>query len=120
MNRKLFIKRAAGATLVAVPLVSMLSCADSEPDPDPNKEDCLANGTDVTIGNNHSHSITVSKADVSAGTEKTYSIQGSSAHNHEVIVSASDFTKLKNNQSVQVMSGSGGGHTHTITINCAS
>lgn len=119
MNRKSFIKRAAGATLIAVPLVSVLSCSDSEPDPNPDKEDCLANGTDVTVGSNHGHTLTVSKGDVSAGTEKVYSIDGSAGHGHDVTVSASDFTKLKSNQPVQVTSTSGSSHTHSITITCA-
>jgi hypothetical protein len=80
---------------------------------------CSANGTIVAISGNHGHALVVSKADVAAGSAKTYSIQGGSVHDHTVTVSAADFAKLAANTSV-VIESSPAGHTHTITVTCAS
>lgn len=122
MDRKAFIKKATGAMLIGIPFYSILSCSDSD-DPTPDGADadknCLANGTVGSVSANHGHSITVSTADVAAGVEKQYNIQGSSTHNHVVTVSESAFSLLKSNQQVQITSTTGSGHTHSVTISCA-
>jgi len=121
MDRKSFIQKTTGAMLIGIPFFSMLSCSDSDNDPVPDSadKDCLLNGTNSSVSSNHGHSVTVSKADVEAGVDKQYSIQGSSDHNHTITVSASEFSTLKINQQVQVTSSSGGGHNHSVTISCA-
>ncbi|MBE7453039.1 MAG: hypothetical protein HS111_30440 [Kofleriaceae bacterium] len=70
------------------------------------------------IGSNHGHVLTVSAADVQAGTERTYDIQGSSIHGHSVTLTATHFAMLAQNQTVSVTSTSSGGHSHTVTITC--
>lgn len=130
MDRKTFIQKSAGAMLVALPAYSLLGCSssdsgsDPDPNPDPNpgpggQANCVDNGTTAAIAANHGHTLSVSKADVTAGTEKTYSIQGSSAHDHSVTVTAADFTMLQGNDSITLASTSGGGHTHSVTVSCA-
>ena len=127
MDRKTFIRKTAGALLLAVPAYALLSCSSSSDDsgsPDGGNggnsdADCLANGTTSSIGTNHGHSIFVSSADVNAGAEKTYDITGSGDHPHSVTVSAGNFTTLKNNQSISVISTNDDGHTHSVTISCA-
>ncbi len=124
MDRKTFIKKTAGTLLIALPAYSILSCSSSSDDVDPNDNsgtaNCLQNGARASaISANHGHTLTVSKADVDAGTEKTYNIAGSSNHSHSVTVSTDDFNVLKNNQSVSVISTSGNSHTHSVTISCA-
>ncbi len=125
MNRKTFIQKAAGAMLIAIPAYSLLGCSSSDdseenqnPDPDANA-DCLANGTAVSIGSNHGHSLTVSKADVESGAAKTYSIQGTSGHNHSVNLTAGNFTTLKSNASISITSSNDDGHTHSVQVSCA-
>lgn len=124
MNRKTFIQKSLGAMLIAMPAYSLLGCSSSEdgggevPNPDANA-DCLANGTAVSIGGNHGHSLTVSKADVEAGADKTYSIQGTSGHNHTVSLTAANFTSLKNNTSISVTSTNDDSHTHSVQVFCA-
>ena len=66
--------------------------------PPPN---CNLNGTTVGIGANHGHVMTVAKADITAGVEKTYKTisdlnasQGQ-GHVHSVKLTAADFTALK-------------------------
>ena len=125
MDRKTFIRKTAGALLLAVPAYALLSCSSSSddsistPPPTGGNPDCLANGTNSSISSNHGHSLTVSSADVAAGTEKTYNITGSSGHSHSITVSVANFTTLQSNQQISINSTSGGGHTHNVTISCA-
>ena len=123
MKRLEFIKRTAVFTALGLPLFSVLnSCtADTAPVPKPpnDPKDCLANGTSTSIGSNHGHSLTVSKGDVENAIEKTYPIQGGASHNHDVTITTADFDLLKNNNSIQVASTSGDGHTHSVSVSCA-
>ncbi|EAR01146.1 hypothetical protein [Maribacter sp. HTCC2170] len=124
MNRKTFIQKSVGALLIAVPAVSMLSCSSSDDGVDePPKQnanaDCLANGTSISIGSNHGHSLTVSKADVNAGVAKTYSIQGTSGHGHTINLTAANFTSLKANSSISITSTNDNDHTHAVQVSCA-
>ena len=80
---------------------------------------CSAGGATVTIGANHGHTLTVSMADVAAGTSRTYDIMGTSLHTHSVILTPAHFTMLAANQVVTVMSSDGSAHTHAITVRCA-
>lgn len=128
MNRKTFLKKAAGAMLIALPAYSIISCSSSgddsgngNPNPNPNPQgNCSNNGANASsISSNHGHTLTVSKDDVTAGTEKTYSIQGSSSHDHTVTITAANFNTLQSNQSITINSTAGGGHTHSVTVSCA-
>jgi hypothetical protein len=140
MTRKQFLetvgKVAAGAAGLA--LVSAAGCGDDDggdgtvtpdadtggaPDADPNAPDasppsCLDNGTTVTISANHGHTLTVSKADVTAGVDKTYDITGGALHSHSVTVTGAQFAMLAANTTVMVTS-TVAGHTHSVTIACA-
>lgn len=128
MDRKTFIQKTAGAMFLALPAYSVVSCSGSDGDgytaPDPNPGpvsmgDCLMNGTNASIAANHGHSLNVSSADVESGLEKTYSIQGSSLHDHMVTLNSSHFNSLKANNAITVSSTSGDGHTHSVTVQCA-
>ena len=127
MKRNDFVKRIAVIAIGAPFLLTAKSCSKDEDEviePTPpapvEPKDCLANGTNVTVGSNHGHSLFVSASDISAGVDKTYSIQGSSGHNHSVTITAAHFASLKNNSSVGIASSSGAAHTHTVTVSCAS
>lgn len=125
MKRSDFIKRSLLFMTIGVTFTSLTNgCSNEEdppaPTPNPGPKDCLANGTSSTIGSNHGHSLTVSKDDVQAGVLKSYSIGNGVGHDHNVTITASQFSSLKNNQSIQTDSTSGGGgHTHSITVSCA-
>lgn len=127
MKRTEFLKKGLLGVSV-LPLLPVITSCSTESDPSPTPpnnnsnppvKDCLANGTSSSIGGNHGHSITVTKTDVEAGVEKTYSIQGTASHDHQVTVTATNFADLKSNNSVQVQSTSSTGHTHSITVSCA-
>ena len=125
MNRKTFIQKTAGGLLLAIPAYTLLGCSSSDDgndNPDPNgnaNANCLANGTSISIGSNHGHTLTVSKADVQAGAEKTYSIQGSSGHNHTVTLTAANFTSLQGNSAITITSSNDDSHTHSVQVTCA-
>ena len=80
---------------------------------------CLQKGTSISIGSNHGHTLTVSVADIQAGAEKTYAIMGTSTHTHSVTLTSSHFADLAANKSVSLVSTSGSGHTHSVSIGCA-
>ena len=122
MNRRNFLRRSITALAIAAMPAIFLRCggntANNSVSPG-SGGDCLANGTDATIENNHGHDITVSAEDISAGTDKAYDIQGTAGHSHTVNLTAADFTSLKGNDGIEVVSSSDAGHTHNIVINCA-
>ncbi|PCJ94978.1 MAG: hypothetical protein COA50_11440 [Flavobacteriaceae bacterium] len=125
MDRKTFIKKTAGAMLVAVPAYTILGCSgddstDVDPVIDPQSADCLANGANATaISSNHGHALAVPKTDIDAGAEKVYTIQGTSGHNHNVRLTAANFTTLKGNSSITIESTTGSSHRHNVTVSCA-
>lgn len=125
MERKEFIQKTIGAMLVTIPAYSLLGCsnddtANADPNLDPEQADCLANGANAkAISGNHGHSLLVSKNDIDAGAEKTYSIQGSSGHGHEITISTANFDKLKNKELLVIESTSGSSHRHDVTVACA-
>jgi hypothetical protein len=130
MDRKTFIEKSVGAMMVALPAYALIGCSSSDnggdpnpnPNPNPNPDpsgECLTSGTNSAISANHGHNLTVSVADVTAGNAKSYSIQGSSDHDHMVTLTSSDFSSLQDNTSIVVSSTSGGGHTHSVTVSCA-
>jgi hypothetical protein len=66
--------------------------------------------------------LVIPAADVNAASmDRTYSIKGTSAHTHNVIITAADFDKLKQNMSGVVMETSdvGAEHTHVVNVFCA-
>lgn len=84
---------------------------------------CDAHEPMETILTNHpagsEHIMMVAAADVTAGVNKTYSIQGNSKHDHMVTITAADFTKLKAGMQFMMTSTTGGMHTHVVRVICA-
>lgn len=122
MDRSTFIKRSFGALLLISAVPSISSCSKEEEDTGgttPTAKSCLDNGTNSSISSNHGHTLIVSKADVLAGSDKTYNIQGTSNHPHTVTITSSQFSTLQSNQSITVTSSSDDAHTHSVTVQCA-
>lgn len=122
-RRSFFTRSLPELSIITGILAVISSCKASEEDDKAESTasggDCSANGTSTSIGANHGHELTIPAADVAAGLEKTYSIQGSGGHNHTVTITAAQFTSLQNNEGVSVSSSSADSHMHTITVNCA-
>ncbi|MCK0157078.1 hypothetical protein MWU65_07810 [Cellulophaga sp. F20128] len=122
MNNNIVLKNGLGTFIVSLFLCLFFSCSNSDTPVDETtvpKGNCLENGTKSTISGNHGHVLTVSKAEVVAGTSKTYDIQGTAGHAHSVTLTSEDFTTLKINLSIVIASTTDAGHTHAITIACA-
>ncbi len=133
MDRKTFIQKTTMGIILGIPAVAMLSCSgsddngnstpDPDPDPTPTAKNCVENGTSTSVSSaqNHTHSLSVSKEDVSAGATKTYDLSQSADHIHQVTLEASDFQALRNNpaQSITKVSTTNSAHSHNITISCA-
>ena len=132
MDRKSFIRNSTLGLLIAVPGYSLLSCSGSDdsgptpnpnPNPNPTSGNCLENGTIDVIGTNHNppHNLTVSKADVAAGTEKTYQLSPGDVdnHTHNLTITTAQFATLATNVSISADSTSASGHAHKVTVSCA-
>lgn len=78
------------------------------------------NGCSSDISPSHGHALTITAADISAAADKTYDIQGTSAHTHSVTVSANQFGNLDGGGQITLTSTAGGpdAHTHSIIVNC--
>ena len=79
---------------------------------------CLDNGTRAIIPYNHGHTLEIPAADIAAGSQRNYDITGGADHSHSVTVSAADMATLAGNRSIQVMSSIGGNHSHMIDVRC--
>lgn len=117
MTRDQFLRSLAGAGVLALGLPAM-ACGSDEEDP-PGTGNCATNGTVVTIGTNHGHTVVVTKEEVAAAAAKTYDITGSAAHSHSITITAGQFATLASTGTLTVMSTDGGAHTHTVTVVCA-
>lgn len=131
MDRKTFIRKTSAGIIIGIPAIGLLSCSGSDddgtavpqPDPDP-VGDCLENGTNESISANHGHTLAVSKEDVQAAVEKTYTLSegsggGFAEHIHEVTISQAQFESLQDNTQITATSTSDEGHTHNVTVSCA-
>jgi hypothetical protein len=77
-----------------------------------------------TIAANHppvegEHILEVPEADVMAGAQMTYSIQGNSAHDHTITLTVADMETLADGGSVTVTSTTELAHSHDVTVVCA-
>ena len=144
MTRLQFLRSLAGFGLAAVAVPTLAACQKQD-DPLPpdasgggmQTPDASASGspdagidgsmqpptcatTSAAIGTNHGHSMTVSAADVTAGVDKTYQIQGTSQHPHAVVLTAAHFATLRQTGTVTVTSSTDAMHSHSVTVTCAS
>lgn len=77
---------------------------------------CGASGD--AISGNHGHALTIAAADLNSASAMTYSIMGSSTHNHSVTFTVAQLGQLRNGQSVVVESTLDSAHSHTVTARC--
>ena len=120
MTRKEFLRTLVGAGVGAAGVAVIAGCGgDEEKTPDAAVALTCASPA-ATIGANHGHTLAVTMADVNAAADKTYSIAGTSPHDHTVTITAAQFAQLKTGTTLNITSGTGGGHTHTVTVMCPS
>lgn len=68
------------------------------------------------INRNHGHALTLTYEEVIKGEPKTYSIQGSSGHPHELALTEEHFEALRKVETIEVESSLVAGHTHIVRI----
>jgi hypothetical protein len=144
MTRKQFLRSALQLSAATLGLTVLSSCTGSPRTPSPDgglgridappgglgsndgsgsgsasMSQCAQDGTSVAIGANHGHILVVTEADIAAAQEKSYSIQGTSNHDHTVTLSADDFARLADNLAAMTNSTFDADHDHSIMVVCA-
>lgn len=76
---------------------------------------CGAAGPEI-VGN-HGHELIIPAADLDSPTDKTYSIKGTSVHDHMVTLTVAQLGMLKAKTPVTVTSTETI-HTHSVTVTC--
>ena len=81
--------------------------------------DVCSSDITVTSSGNHQHTLTVTAAQIAAGTEVTIttSSDGQGPHDHEVTITAAHFTALKNGEHVTITGCDF--HFHEYVLSCA-
>lgn len=122
MTRKEFLGTVVkGTALGAVVATTVAACGgddDGDDGGDPIDAPPGACTPRNVIAGNHGHGFTVTRAEVDAGVEVTYQIEGTAGHDHMVTLLASHMATLATGGTVMVVSTSGAAHTHNITVNC--
>ncbi len=118
MSRKQFLRTIVGAGIGVAGVATLAACGGDDGGP----ADAPAGGScttpTATIGSNHGHTLTVTKAEVTAAAAKSYDIMGTATHTHSVMVSAANFATLATGGTVTITSSSSG-HTHDVVVMCA-
>lgn len=109
LNRREFIEAAAMALFAGV-VIQITGC-DSINDSD--------GSVSGQISANHGHQAIVTKVQLNEGTGLTLDIQGSSDHNHTVVLTAQDLKDIKAGIQVSRSSSHDGfeNHNHVVTFN---
>ncbi|MGE0401587.1 MAG: hypothetical protein AB7T06_33105 [Kofleriaceae bacterium] len=120
MTRKEFLRSVVGVGVGAASIAALAACGDDggSSTADAAPAECTTPTNSIT--SNHGHVLMVSLADVNAGMAKTYDLTGTANHSHSLMVTAAQFQQLKDGQTLNLTSTSGGGHTHNVSVQCVS
>ena len=114
-TRKVFLRQVAGgAWLLALGGCGGGGSYGGGPGMSPASAGCVA-----AIADNHGHVLSIPAADLDSTVDKSYSIQGSADHSHQVNFSAAQLALLKAGKVVSVTSSVTLAHSHDITESCA-
>jgi len=81
-------------------------------------QSCGASGS--AISGNHGHQLTIPLADLDSTVDKTYDIQGTAGHDHQITLTAAQLQMLKAGQTVTVGSTTTLSHAHNVTTGCTT
>ena len=103
--------------------------SSATPDAAVDAASCAVNNAGVTIMDNHAHAphvLVVTSAEIAAGVDKTYSIQGAANHDHMVTITAAQFAMLAAGgadgtvmDTSTIATVAGNMHSHVCVIVCA-
>jgi len=117
MTRKQFLRTVVGAGIGVAGVATLAACGDDGGPADAPAGSCTT--PSATIGANHGHTMTVTKAEVTAATAKTYDITGAGGHTHTVTVSVANFASLAVGGTVTITSTTANAHSHDVVVMCA-
>ncbi len=70
----------------------------------------------VEIGANHGHALMLTVEDLESVRPKTFDIKGASGHSHTITLDCATLSLLKSQGSTTLISSNGAGHTHNVKI----
>jgi hypothetical protein len=118
MTRKGFLGAATGGAI----LLLLQACGGGGDDNNgtpPGTAPSQCGSGDAGISGNHGHTLSIPLADLDSAVDKTYSIAGSSSHDHTVTFTPDQLKQLKAGQTVTVGSSTTFQHAHNVTPSCA-
>jgi hypothetical protein len=114
MRREVCEALAAGTVLLLVQ-----GCGGGGGDATPPRSaGCGAGGADISL--NHGHVLVIFSSDLDSIVDMTYSIRGSSDHDHTVTLSVPQLQQLKAGGSVTATASVSAAHSHVATVACTS
>jgi hypothetical protein len=111
IDRREFTGKALLALLAGV-TVTITGCGADSP-----TEAAPVTDKSGTIENNHGHDATITSAQQKAGGAVTLNIQGTSSHNHELVLTAAEVTAIRFGERLAKGCATNRNHMHTITFN---
>jgi hypothetical protein len=114
ITRRQFTRESVLAMLAGV-AITITGCGDD--DNDSPTGPTTGSNVSGTISANHSHTATVTAAQITAAGAVTLDIRGQADHTHTVALTAAQVTQIGNRQQVAVASTTDAGHQHTVTFN---
>lgn len=119
ITRREFSLEAAMAILSGV-AITISGCGGSSSNPaGPSGNPPVGSSGDKVgaISANHGHIATIHAVDIANGKGFALDIRGTATHTHSVTLSDADIAAVAANQRVARVSSSSGGHDHTVTFN---
>jgi hypothetical protein len=121
LNRREFVVRLLGLTVVAPTFVALLASCSG--DGESSGSTCAGGaGTTVTVRDGHSHNTeTLTQEEIRTAEEGDYDLLlagGPGDHTHQVSLTADEFSEIASGLPVIKNSGTGGGHIHPVQIQC--
>ena len=117
MTRKQFLRTIVGTSIGVAGVATLAACGGDDGPADAPGGTCTT--PSATIGGNHGHTMTVTKAEVTAATAKTYDITGAGVHTHTVTVSAANFASLAVGGTLTITSTTANAHSHDVVVMCS-
>jgi hypothetical protein len=118
LTRRQFSLEAAMAILSGVAITISGCGGSSNPAGASGNPPVASNGDHVgAISANHGHSAVITAAKVADGKGFALDIRGTATHTHSVTLSDADIASVGANQKVAKVSSSSSGHDHTVTFN---
>lgn len=121
LSRKQFLHASATGSV----LLLMQACGgggSDAPSPAPSPAPAPADKTcgATAISNNHGHTLALTADQLNSTTSLTLNIQGTSPHNHTIVLTPAQLAQIKAGTAVTVDSSTDAAntHTHTVTANC--